>query len=180
MNLKYWIIVAFLAITTVGNTQTATSPKITTYFSVYHTVGTYSSQFNPSYIFSSNTYKVGFPVGINIYKSPKIGFSFEFIPYITSTSTSVGGKSQSGVCELQFHPGLLFPLKHGFALAERLSLSSSGRYGFTQSLTKTFYKSDSYSYYASVPMGFRFGNENPTALSGVNTFFWGLCVGVAF
>lgn len=169
-----------MAFSTVLNAQTATSPKITTYFSVYNTIGTYTGQFNPSYIFSTNTYKIGFPIGVNIYKSPKMGFSFEFIPYITSTNSGVSGKSGSTVNELQFHPGLLFPLKHGFALAERVSLSTSGRYGVTQSISKTLYKGEGCTYYASIPMGLRFGNENPSAISGVNSFFWGLCVGAAF
>ena len=180
MKKKYLIFSALLAFSTVVSAQTATSPKITTYFSVFHTVGTYTSQFNPSYIFSTNCYKIGFPIGINVYKSPKMGFSFEFIPYISSVNSSVGGKSQSGVSELQFHPGLVFPLKHGFSIAERIALSTSGRYGISQAISKTFYKTECCSYYAAIPMGFRFGNENPSALSGVNSFFWGVCLGVSF
>jgi len=180
MKRKYLILSVILAFTSVLNAQTASSPKIVTYFSVFNTVGTYSSQFNPSYIFSSSCYKIGFPVGINVYKSKKVGFSFELIPYISSVNSSVSGKSQSGVSELQFHPGLIFPLKNGFSIAERFAFYSSGRYGFSQAISKTFYKSETCSYYAAIPMGFRFGNENPSVLSGVNSFFWGVCLGVSF
>ena len=181
MRISKCLFIIFSFITVLAKSQTTTSPKITTYFSVYHTIGTYC-QNKPSYIFSTSNYVIGFPLGINIYKYPKVGFSFEFIPYITSTNTSKPGASQSRVSELQFHPGLLFPLKHGFALTERISLSTSGRYGVTQVFTKTLKKDNYCSYYASVPIGVRFGNENtPTpATSASNSLFFGLCFGVAF
>ena len=184
MQIKQWLLAAFLMVSSVviTNAQTPSAPKITTYFSVYHTIGTYCQNKPASYIFGTSNYVVGFPVGVNIYKYPKLGFSFEFIPYITSTNSSKAGTSQSKVSELQFHPGLLLPLKHGFALTERLSLSTSGRYGVTQVFTKVLKKDNYCSYYASVPIGLRFGNENtPTpATNSTNALFFGLCFGVAF
>lgn len=181
MRIKQSLLVSFLVFSVVANSQTATSPKITTYFSVYHTIATYS-QNTPTYIFGTSNYTVGFPIGINVYKNPKVGFSFEFTPFITSTNSAKAGTSQSKLSELLFHPGLLIPLKHGFSMTERIALSTSGRYGLTQVFTKVLAKDNYCSYYMSIPIGVRFGNENsPTpATSAVNNMFVGACFGVAF
>gem|GEM_PF-2176811 len=172
-----WLLISFLALATVTNAQTSTNPKITEYFAVYHTIGSYANHCKPSYIFGSNTYKVYLPFGINVFKNPKVGFSIEVMPCFESINTSDSGKSLSKVSEVIFHPGLVFPLKHGFTLTERIAMSTSGRYGVTQVLSKTLYKDKYNSYYAAIPLALRFGNEND---GGENLFFWGLTLGTSF
>jgi hypothetical protein len=177
MKKTHWLIVYFFTLCTISKAQTTTYPKITEYIAVYHTIGNYSSHCNPAYIFGCNEYRTYIPFGINVYKNPKVGFSVEIMPCLESVNTSEKGKSQSKISEVIFHPGLVFPLKHGFSLSERVAFSSSGRYGVTQILSKTFFKGQFCNYYASIPMGVRFGNENNC---GNNTFFWGITLGTSF
>lgn len=57
-----------------------TYPKITGYFGILHPIVTISDeQTNVNF---RDYYAVGFPTGINIWKSQKIGFSFEVVPNI--------------------------------------------------------------------------------------------------
>ena len=177
MKKSHWLIISFLALATVTNAQTASSPKITEYFCVYHTIGNYSSGNAPVYLFGSNEYKLWLPFGINVFKNPKVGFSIEIMPCFESVNTSNKGESQSKISEVVFHPGLVFPLHHGFTLTERVAMSTSGRYGVTQIFSKTLFRDKYCNYFASIPMGLRFGNEND---GSTNAFFWGITFGASF
>jgi hypothetical protein len=141
-------------------------PKITGYFGIVHPIATLSSeQTNVNF---RDYYAVGFPTGINIWKSSKIGFSFEVVPNIR-----VQGNSDK-VTNLLFHPGVLVALGKGYTFAGRAAFESSGRYGFTPVLNKTVIKGDNCSYFVAVPLPVRFGNDHPA------TFTVGFQFGIAF
>jgi len=143
-----------------------TYPKITGYFGVMHPIVTISSeQTNLNF---RDYYAVGFPTGINIWKSSKIGFSFEVVPNI-----KVQGASDK-VTNLLFHPGVLVALGKGYTFAGRAAFESSGRYGFTPVINKTVIKSENCSYFVAVPLPVRFGNDHPA------TFTVGFQFGIAF
>jgi hypothetical protein len=143
-----------------------TYPKITGYFGIYHPLLTTSSeQTNLNF---RDYYAVGFPTGINIWKSAKIGFSFEIVPQI-----KIQGDSDK-VTHIVFHPGVLVALGHGYTFAGRMAFESSGRYGLTPVINKTVIKNKSSSYFVAVPLPLRFGNDHPA------TFTVGLQLGIAF
>jgi len=104
-------------------------------------------------------YVGGLPTGINIWKSARIGFSMEFVPFIRVAD------GDSKMNNFLFHPGALFGLGHGFTLATRAAFETSGRYGFTPVLNKTVQKNKGSSYYVAIPVPARFGNNQPSSLT---------------
>ncbi|MCD9577517.1 hypothetical protein [Flavobacterium soyae] len=143
-----------------------TYPKITGYFGIMHPIATFSDE--QTSINFRDYYAVGFPTGINIWKSQKIGFSFEVVPNIR-----VQGNSDK-VTNLLFHPGVLVALGNGYTFAGRAAFESSGRYGITPVINKTVIKSDNCSYFVAVPLPVRFGNDHPAS------FTVGFQFGIAF
>lgn len=143
-----------------------TYPKITGYFGVLHPIVTISNeQTNVNF---RDYYAVGFPTGINIWKSQKIGFSFEVVPNIRAQGNS------DKVTNLLFHPGVLVALGNGYTFAGRAAFETSGRYGITPVINKTVLKSDNCSYFVAVPLPLRFGNDHPAS------FTIGFQFGIAF
>ena len=55
-------------------------PKVAGYVGILHPIVTYGSD-RPHYNFDG-VYIVGMPVGLNLWKSAKIGFSMEFVPTV--------------------------------------------------------------------------------------------------
>ncbi len=141
-------------------------PKISGYVGILHPIATFSNagtetNFNHHYI-------VGMPVGINIWKSQRIGFSAEFVPTIRAENGT------SKMANFTFHPGLLIAVGSGFTIAGRAAFETSGRYGVTPVLNKVIIKGKSSSMFAAVPMPLRFGNDKPTS------FTIGFQFGIAF
>jgi len=164
-RVRFAIIFALLVFNTSVFSQT-TYPKITGYFSVMHPIVTLSSE--ETAVNFRDYYSVNFPTGINIWKSAKIGFSFEIAPSI---------KTDDGISKVNsvlFHPGVLVALGHGYTFAGRAAFETSGRFGVTPVITKTVLKNTNSSYYVSVPFPVRFGNDHPA------TFTAGLQLGIAF
>lgn len=145
---------------------TATYPKITGYVGILHPIVTVGKH-EPHYNFDG-AYVGGMPTGINIWKSAKIGFSMEFVPFIRASAGA------SKMNNFLFHPGVLFGLGNGFTLATRAAFETSGRYGVTPVLNKVVFKGKSSSYFVAVPVPARFGNEQPASLTA------GLQFGIAF
>lgn len=147
--------------------QTAvTYPRITGYVGVLHPIITFSNG-KPVTNFKG-FYVGGLPTGINIWKSSKIGFSAEFVPFIRAEHGS------SKMNNFLFHPGVLVALGHGFTFAGRAAFETAGRYGVTPVLNYTIKKTTSCSYFVAVPIPARFGN-NQVASIGVGFQF-----GIAF
>lgn len=135
----------------------ATYPKVNGYVGILHPLVTYSKD-APHYNFDG-AYVVGMPTGINIWKSSKIGFSMEFVPFIRAAN---GGSKMNNFL---FHPGALFALGKGFTPATRAAFETSGRYGFTPVLNKIVKKSANCNYFAAIPVPARFGNDQPLSLT---------------
>lgn len=165
IQVRYVILFALLVLNTSVFSQT-TYPKITGYFSIMHPIATFSEDVTT--VNFRDYYAVNFPTGINIWKSAKIGFSFEIAPSI---------KTEDGISKVNsvlFHPGVLVALGNGFTFAGRAAFETNGRFGVTPVITKTVIKNANSSFYVSLPFPFRFGNDHPA------TFTSGIQLGVAF
>src|SRR6187397_2518681 len=122
IQIRSLIIFALLSLNTSVFSQTV-YPKITGYFGILHPIVTFSG--NETNVNFRDYYVVGFPTGITIWKSSKIGFSFEVVPQI---------KAENGISKMNnflFHRGLLVALGKGYTFAGRLAFETSGRYGIT-------------------------------------------------
>jgi hypothetical protein len=139
-------------------------PKIAGYVGIVHSLATFSSA-GTDFNFDGH-YVVGLPTGINIWKSKKVGFSFEIVPYVRAENGT------SKMSNLLIHPGVLFFLGSGYTFAGRLAFETSGRYGITPVLNKIIIKNKSSSFFAAVPIPFRFGNDKP--FSATIAFQFGL------
>ncbi|RTZ01585.1 hypothetical protein EKM02_04785 [Flavobacterium sp. RSP49] len=162
---KYFLLVAILVFSIPAIGQT-TYPKITGYFGILHPIVTVSP--DGTNINFRDYYALGFPTGINIWKSPKIGFSFEIVPNIRAEN------GISKVNSLLFHPGVLVALGNGYTFAGRAAFETSGRYGITPVFNKTIIKNTNSSYYVAIPLPVRFGNDHPS------TFTVAIQFGIAF
>ncbi|MEI6582282.1 MAG: hypothetical protein WCO43_01720 [Chitinophagia bacterium] len=151
----FWLI--SLTMNTLVAQQAANSyPKTTGYISAVHPLVSLDKN-GASYNFT-NYYSVGFPCGINILKSDRIGFSFEVAPFLKV----IGSSSKTN--NLLIHPGIMFRRPHGFTIVTRLALETAGRYGTTLVFNKVFYKTAMNSYWFSVPIPVRFGNDLPASI----------------
>ncbi len=142
------------------------STKITGYVGIVHPIVTFNVN-QTTFNFKDN-YVVGMPIGINIWKSKTIGFSFEIAPFIKSDDKT------SKTNNILIHPGLLIKLNPKITLATRAAFETSGRYGLTSIIGITIKKYESHNFYVSAPIPLRFGNSEPTSIG------LGLQVGVAF
>lgn len=141
-------------------------PKITGYVGIMHPIVTVSKDV-PHYNFDG-AYVVGIPTGLNLWKSPKIGFSMEFVPIIKA----IAGTSKMD--NFLFHPGALFRIGKGLTLATRAAFETSGRYGVTPVLNKVVLRGKGCSYFIAVPIPVRFGNSQPTSVTA------GFQLGISF
>jgi hypothetical protein len=136
-------------------TLAQTYPKIAGYVGIVHPIVTFSS--DGTHTNFKDSYVVGMPIGINIWKRAKIGFSNEIVPFIKATS------SGSRVNNVLFHPGVLVALGNGFTFAGRAAFETSGRYGLTPVFNKVVKKNKGSSYFIAVPLPARFGNDLPSS-----------------
>lgn len=132
-----------------------TYPKIAGYVGIVHPIVTFSS--DGTHTNFKDSYIVGMPIGINIWKSATIGFSSEIVPHIKATS------SGSKVNNVLFHPGVLVALGNGFTFAGRAAFETSGRYGLTPVLNKVVKRNKNSSYFVALPLPIRFGNNLPSS-----------------
>ncbi|MEZ0539372.1 hypothetical protein [Fibrella arboris] len=132
-------------------------PRMVLYQGILHPIVTFS-QDAPVVNFKS-FYQVGFPVGVNIWKTATIGYSLEVVPLIRAEA------GVSRVNNVLFHPGVLVGLGNGFTLANRLAFETAGRYGVTPVLNKTFRRPGPVNYFLAVPIPVRFGNDRPASIT---------------
>lgn len=141
--------------------QSATTPinypKVTGYVGVLHPLLTFNN--TGTHKNFDGAYVGGLPAGINIWKSAKVGFSMEFVPFVRVAD------GDSRMNNFLFHPGALFALGRGYTLATRAAFETSGRYGFTPVLNKVIQKNRNSAYYVAVPLPARFGNSQPSSLT---------------
>ena len=146
---------SLLISTTCYSQQSAapTYPKVAGYVGIVHPIVTFSSE--GTHTNFKDSYVVGMPIGINIWKSAKIGFSTEIVPFVKATN------SGSKVNNVLFHPGVLVAMGNGFTFAGRAAFETSGRYGLTPVFNKVVKKNNGSSYFIAVPLPARFGNALP-------------------
>lgn len=168
INSRLIAIVPFILIGFIANSQNISEyPKVAAYFSVNHPLVTFSANNFPVYDFD-HSYTVGFPMGINIIKSDKLAYSIEIVPTINSS------KGFTKTTNLAIQPGLIFRYPHGFNVLTRLAFETAGRYGTNLVFNKVLYKTKMNSYWVSVPIPARFGNNAPASIG------LGLQLGVTF
>lgn len=141
-------------------------PRIAGYFSVIHPLLTMTAD-QTTFNFSP-AYTVGFPTGINILKSDRIGFSFELTPFIRVE------RGNARMTNLLVHPGVMFRFPRYFTINARLAFETSGRFGFTPVFSKVVKRNKDSSYFVAVPLPVRFGNDAPGSAGA------GVQVGVSF
>ena len=130
-------------------------PRIAGHVGIVHPIISFNK--TGSHVNFKGSYTVGMPIGINIWKSSKIGFSMEIVPFI---------KADNGISKVSntlIHPGILFALGKGYTFAGRAAFETSGRYGFTPVLNKILIKKKHHSFFAAIPIPLRFGNSLPTS-----------------
>lgn len=128
-------------------------PKIAGHMGIAHSILTVSDGSTTGNF--GNSYSVGFPIALNIWKTEKVGFSFEVIPAIRSENGS------HKVNNVTFHPGILYRLGKGYTFAGRAAFETSGRYGITPVFNKVLKKNKFSNYYVAIPIPIRFGNDRP-------------------
>jgi hypothetical protein len=141
-------------------------PHIVGYVGIIHPIVSYSGN---DFITNFDTYYiVGLATGINLWKTNKIGFSIETVPFIRTENGT------SRVYNVLFHPGVLVNAGKGFTMAFRAAFETSGRFGITPILSKTIYKAKNVKYYVSMPLPVRFGMNKPSSIG------MAVQVGIAF
>jgi hypothetical protein len=161
-----FLLIFFCILTKAHSQQVDPNLKTKGYFSISHPL--FSTDANGVTYNFDHQYTVSFPMGINILKSKTIAYSFEFVP----TIKTVDGISKQ--TNFTFHPGIIFRRPNNFNFLTRAAFETSGRFGCTFVFNKVYYKTNDYSYWFSIPVPFRFGNNAP-ASAGL-----GLQFGVTF
>lgn len=165
-NILNCLVLVIMNVSISSGQTTQTYPKLAGYIGIVHPIVTFSPE--GSHTNFKDSYTVGMPIGINIWKSGKIGFSSEIVPIIKATNSS------SRVSNVLFHPGILVALGNGFTFAGRAAFETSGRYGLTPVINKVVKKNIGSSYFVAVPLPVRFGNDQPSS------FGFGFQFGIAF
>jgi hypothetical protein len=111
-----------------------------------------------------NSYRVGFPMALNIWKTEKVGFSLEVIPTLKSENGT------SKIYNVTFHPGILYRLSHNLTFVGRAAFETSGRYGVTPVFNQIIKRNKNSNVYIAVPLPIRFGNDKPASI-GANVQF---------
>jgi hypothetical protein len=153
--IKYPLIIVSIFIFTQTKAQN-NFVKTTGFFAILHPLVTVSSQ--ETVVNFRDYYMVGFPFGVNFWKTSKVAFSIEVIPFIKAENGS------SKMNNVLFHPGLVFDVGNGFRVSTRAAFETAGRYGFTPVLAKTIYKAKNNSYFISLGFPARFGNDKPGSI----------------
>lgn len=87
---------------------------------------------------------------------------------------SMADSTGSKVSKIVFHPGVIFPLKRGFAVMMRAAFESTGRYGVTQVFNKAIIKTRKGAFGVALVIAERFGNGLPASIS------FGIGIGLSF
>ena len=136
--------------------QPITYPRIAGYFSIVHVL--YVVDGNGITHNFSPAYTVGFPTGINILKSDRIGFSFEITPFIRAED------GNARVSNVLFHPGVMFRFPKRFTINQRLAFETSGRFGETTVFNKVVKVNKNSTYFIAIPVPVRLGNNAPVSI----------------
>jgi hypothetical protein len=116
----------------------------------------------------SDFYSIGFPFGLTLNTGCKTKIDLEFVPSIKPYLE----QEKPYEVHFLFHPGVLFPLNHGWTFGMRLAFEvGDGQYGFTPLINKSFKMSDHSSFFIELVAPARFGPEKDsgyTQLGGIH------------
>jgi hypothetical protein len=130
-------------------------PRIAAYVGIIHPL--VIADKNGTHTNFDGFYTVGMPTGINVWKTAKVGFSFEVVPFV---------RAENGISKMNnflFHPGVLAALGKGFTFVGRAAFETGGRYGFTPIINKVVKKNKHSNYFVAIPVPVRFGNDKPAS-----------------
>lgn len=165
-NILFLILLLLISLNLKAQQLKTDYPKVTGYISVVHPiVAVYENE--TTYNFN-NDYTVGFPVGVNILKSDKLGFSFEITPFIKSVN------GNASVSNMLFHPGIILRFPKGFSINNRMAFETSGRFGYTAVFSKIIARTPMHNFFVAMPIPFRFGVTKTFSVGA------GLQVGITF
>ena len=137
-------------------------PEIKGYAGLVHPLYTWSSEANqPNF---RDYYLVGNPWGINLWKTKKVGLSFEFTPFIKSDSKT------TRLSNFQFHPGILYRLGKNTTFVFRLAYETSGRFGATPILNQIVWRGKETNFFVAVLVPTRFGNNHAASVTAAFQF----------
>ncbi|QIP18026.1 hypothetical protein G8759_30820 [Spirosoma aureum] len=147
----FWLLIGIWPIDVSAQTTVPTPPRMAGYLGILHPLVTIDG--NGSETNFSDYYVVGFPIGLNLWKTDRVGFSAEIVPIIRAEN------HVSRVSNVLFHPGILLGLGNGFTFAGRLAFETNGRYGVTPVFNKVVKRNKDSSYFVAIPIPVRFGND---------------------
>ncbi|ABG59417.1 hypothetical protein [Cytophaga hutchinsonii] len=135
-------------------------PEVKGYIALVVPVYTFSSEGNA--FNGEHSFVIGNPWGINIWKSKRFGFSFEFTPFLKIDN------KENKVSNVLFHPGILYRLGHEYTFIARAAYETSGRYGFTPIINKVLIRTPHNTFYVAALLPVRFGNNHePSVTPGI-------------
>ncbi|HLF63561.1 MAG TPA: hypothetical protein VI603_07405 [Saprospiraceae bacterium] len=116
-------------------------------------------------------YSIGFPLGVTLNTSGKVKVDLEVVPFVKPyVQTDLPYK-----VHVLYHPGVLFPLKHGWTFGLRLACESGqGQFGFTPLVNKAFKIGEQTVIFIELVAPGRFGpekNSGYTQLGGLHVGF---------
>jgi len=137
------------------NLVKAQTTRVAGYAGIVHPIVAFDS--NGSHFNFKNSYTVGMPLGINLWKGDKVGFSLEMVPFIRAEA------GNSKMNNLLIHPGILVALGKGYTFVGRAAFETSGRYGLTPVLNKVIIRNKASNVFVALPFPMRFGNNVPSS-----------------
>lgn len=132
-------------------------PRMSGYVGIVHPLVNFSS--DGTHTNFDESYTVGMPIGLNLWKTSKVGFSMEIVPFVRAEAGT------SKMSNILIHPGVLLPIGHGYTFVGRAAFETSGRYGFTPIVNKVIKKNKHSNYFVALPLPVRFGNSKPSSFA---------------
>jgi len=133
-------------------------PELKGYVGIVVPIYTFSNDGNT--LNGESSFTIGNPWGINIWKSKRFGFSFEFTPLLKFSN------KENKVANIMFHPGVLYRLGHEYTLIGRVAYETSGRYGFTPIINKVLIRTAHNTFFVAALLPVRFGNNHAASITG--------------
>ena len=124
----------------------------------------------------SDSFSIGFPMGITVHGKGRMAFDMEFVPAIQDSPRQVS---------LLVHPGLVWGVGHGFGVGTRAAFDiNSAQFGFTPLVNKSwpirgensFFKS----YFAEADLPVRFNRPSDPNAVATNPVTFAIHFGLGF
>ncbi|MFZ1750175.1 MAG: hypothetical protein WAU01_08290 [Saprospiraceae bacterium] len=125
------------------------------------------------YFDRTSVYSVGFPFGITFNTKSKLKIDLELVPFINPYIYS----DRPYRIHLLYHPGILYPLHHGWTLGLRAAFEiGEGQFGFTPLINKAFKCKNGNVFFMELVAPGRFGPDKDTGYTQLG----GVHLGIGF